>query len=109
MEYDHQQEPPRRAELAFWGEVFVLSSLAEHPGWAGEQFWFIFADQSLAEAGGGTLGASLSPKRNPWWLVANGTGMLMSFLGYLSTRKEARGALNGVLAHKSTLRTGQKK
>lgn len=54
--------------------------------------------------------ASLSPKRNPRWLVADGTRMTMSFLGCLSAREEARGALNAhMLARESTLRTGQKK
>lgn len=94
----------------FWEWVFLLSSLAECPGWTGEQLWYIFANQRLANIRGGTPGASLSPKRNPRRLIANGTGVTTSFLGYLSAWEEARGALNArVLACERVLRTGQKK
>lgn len=93
----------------FWGWMFLYSSSAESPGWMGEQFWHIFANERLAKAGGGTLGASLLPQRNPRRLVADGTGVTVFFLDYLSPWEETRGALNGcVLACESTLRTGQK-
>lgn len=43
---------------------------------------------------GGTLWASLLPKSNPGQLVADGMEVTTSFLGYLSSREEVRGALD---------------